>query len=66
MSRGELEGVADTKEPLDGDGKGHEDTATHSNVTEGKDEEWEEDKVAKENEEGEDDIEAEMNPFTKE
>ena len=29
-----LQRIADTKEPLDGDGKGHEDTASQSNITE--------------------------------
>ena len=41
--RRKLEWVADTKEPLNGDGKCHEDTATHSNVAEGVDEEGKED-----------------------
>ena len=41
--RGELERIADTKEPLNGDGQGHEDTAAHSNVAERVDEEGKKD-----------------------
>ena len=41
--RRKLEWVVDIKESLNGDGKCHEDTATHSNVAEGVDEEGKED-----------------------
>ena len=41
--RGELERIADTKKPLNRYCKSHEDAPAHSNITEGMDEEREED-----------------------